>query len=141
MGHPHSKFLQILNKQEVLSISSWLNRHSICTSCQLGKRCKLPFHDSNKMCKFPLEKIHCDLWGPAPISSTQHFRYYVIFIDDCTRYTWLYPLKHKSNFYECFLKFQKLVENQFDRKIKVFQSNGGGKFTSTVLLIILLIVV
>ena len=59
-----------------------------------------------------------------------HFKYYVIFVDDCTRYTWLFPLKHKSDFYECFLKFQKLVENQFERKIKIFQSDGGGEFTS-----------
>ena len=130
MGHPHSRLLQVLYSKKVLNISSWLNKNSICTSCQLGKRCKLSFYDSKNHCQFPLEKIYCDLWGPVPIFSMQHFKYYVIFVDDCTRYTWLFPLKHKSDFYECFLKFQKLVENQFERKIKIFQSDGGGEFTS-----------
>lgn len=126
---PIQTFLKILDRKKVISISSWLNKNLVCTSCQLGKRCKLPVYDSNKICESPLEKIHCDLWGPAPISSMQLFRYYVIFIDDCTCYTRIYPLKQKYDFYECFIKFQKLVENQFDRKIKFFQSDGVGEFT------------
>ncbi|RVX11445.1 Retrovirus-related Pol polyprotein from transposon TNT 1-94 [Vitis vinifera] len=52
------------------------------------------------------------------------------FIDDHTRYTWLYPLRRKSDFFECFLKFQILVENQLERRIKIFQSDGGGEFQS-----------
>ena len=48
--------------------------------------------------------------GQAPISSIQNFCYYVIFVDDCTRYSLLYPLKNKSDFYVCFLKFKKFVE-------------------------------
>lgn len=39
-------------------------------------------------------------------------------------------MKKKSNFYDIFLKFQRLVENQFERKIKVFQCDSGGEFTS-----------
>lgn len=46
------------------------------------------------------------------------------------RYTWLYPLKNKSDFFQCYLEFQALVENFFDRKLKIFQSDGGGEFTS-----------
>ena len=76
-----------------------------------------------------------DLWGPAPNNSTQEYKYYVVFIDDHTRYnhtryTWLYPLRRKSYFFECFLKFQNLVENQLERQIKIFQSDGGGEFQS-----------
>ena len=99
-------------------------------SCQLGKSCKLPFDKSNKISEFPLEKIHCDLWGPAPLNSTQNFRYYALFIDDCTRYSWLSPLKRKSDFYDCFVKFQRQVETQLERKIKIFQYDRGGEFAS-----------
>lgn len=38
--------------------------------------------------------------------------------------------KHKSGFFENFIKFEKLVENQFSTKIKVFQTDGGGEFQS-----------
>lgn len=79
---------------------------------------------------FPLNKIHCDLWGPALILSHQGFHHYAIFVDDCTRFSWLYPMKRKSGFYDCFLKFQKLVENHFERKIRIFQCDNAGEFTS-----------
>lgn len=36
----------------------------------------------------------------------------------------------KLDFNSCFVKFLQLVENQFDRKIKIFQCNGGGEFSS-----------
>ena len=39
-------------------------------------------------------------------------------------------MKFKSDFFNCFLEFQSFVENQFDRRIKVFQSDGGGEFQS-----------
>lgn len=78
----------------------------------------------------PLLKVHCDLLGPAPVSSSQGFFYYAILIDDCTRFTWFYPLKNKSDFLEQFHKFQKLVENQFSTKIKIFQCDGGDEFLS-----------
>ena len=58
------------------------------------------------------------------------FAYYVLFIDDYSRFTWLYPLKFKSDFYDTFIQFQKFVENQHSARIKIFQSDGGAEFTS-----------
>ena len=43
-------------------------------------------------------------------------------------------LRRNLNFFTTFLKFQNLVENQFPRKIKIFQSNGGGEFQSAKLI-------
>jgi hypothetical protein len=129
LGHPHSKLLHVLASKNIIDVSSWLQTEKICSSCQMGKSCRLPFSLNNKFAYAPLVKIHCDLWGPAPITSVQKFKYYVIFVDDHTRYTWLYPLKHKSDFFSTFLTFQRLVENQFGTKIKIFQCDGGGDFS------------
>ena len=63
------------------------------------------------------------------MTTNQCFHFYVIFVNDYLRFTWLYPLKWQSEFFVCFHKFQNLVENQFDRKIKVFQCDGGGEFS------------
>ena len=78
-----------------------------------------------------LDLIHCDIWGPSPVKSNLGFLYYVIFIDDYSRFTWLYPLKFKSDFFDIFLQFQKFSKNQYSSRIKVFQSDGGTEFTST----------
>ena len=45
----------------------------------------------------------------------------MLFIDDYSRFTWLYPLKLKSKFYDIFIHFQNLVENQHFTRIKNFQ--------------------
>ena len=64
----------------------------------------------------PLDRIHCDLWGPSPVVSVQGFKYYVVFVDTYSRYSWLFPLKMKSDFCGVFIGFQKQVENQFNKK-------------------------
>ena len=92
LGHRSEKSLKFLNSQGVIYISVWHKVPSICTSCQMGKSCKLPFFLNNKIATVLLMKVHCDLWGPAPMSSSLWIKYYVIFVDDCTRFTWFYPL-------------------------------------------------
>jgi transposase InsO family protein len=57
--------------------------------------------------------------------------YYVTFIDDHSRKTWIFFLKTKSEVFKRFQEFRALVENQTRRKIKVLQSDNGGKYTST----------
>lgn len=67
----------------------------------------------------------------SPIPSSLGCRYYVIFIDDFTRFSWIYPLRAKSEVYSKFCVFQQLVENLFDAKIKMFQSDGGREFDNS----------
>lgn len=45
----------------------------------------------------------------------------------------MYPLKKKSELVDCFSKFQRRVENQFERKIKIFHTDGGGEFIASIL--------
>ena len=61
MGHPHSKILHFMHNKNLISVSSWEQEKGICVSCQMGKSCEIPFYHSNKISKFPLDKIHCDL--------------------------------------------------------------------------------
>lgn len=105
LGHPNWKLLQTLKNGNKINVTHWTSTLSICVSCQSRKSCKLPFSNSNNINDLPLQKIHCDLWGLAPNVSTQNFRFYVLFTDDFSRFTWLFPLKHKSDFFSCFLKF------------------------------------
>lgn len=67
---------------------------------------------------------------PNPTISTQQYHIYVIFIDDYSRFTLKFPLHRKSDFFECFVKFHNLVEKQFNYRLKIFQSDGGGEFIS-----------
>jgi hypothetical protein len=61
--------------------------------------------------KKDLELIHSDVFGPIPIPSLGGSLYYVSFIDDFSRKTWLYFLKKKSEVFKKFKEFKALVEN------------------------------
>ena len=45
----------------------------------------------------PFALIHSDVWGPSPVTTYAGIRWFVTFVDDCTRMTWLYVMKHKSD--------------------------------------------
>lgn len=64
----------------------------------------------------------------STILSIDSFKYYIIFVDHYTRYTWFYPLKQKSHIKQTFITFKALVENHFDCKIQNFYSDNGGEF-------------
>ncbi|CAN7140793.1 unnamed protein product, partial [Brassica rapa subsp. narinosa] len=129
LGHPNMEVLQMLSRNKAIVFTK-TSFQTLCDACQVGKSCQLPFLSSEFVSTHPLERIHCDLWGPSPIVSAQGFKYYVIFTDNFSRFTWFFPLKLKSDFLAVFLKFQQLVENQLQNTIKQFQCDGGGEFIS-----------
>jgi hypothetical protein len=129
LGHPSSEIVTRIIKDNELPISSSDFNKTIYSTCQLGKGKKQPFYASNRVTTSPLHLIHIDPWT-FPIASITAFKYYVAFIDDFSRYTWIYPLHQKSNTFATFVKFKDFVENQFNTKIKQIQSDGGGEYTS-----------
>ena len=102
-----------------------------CTHCLFGKMHNLSFQNSQFTTSSPFELVHSDLWGPAPVAFVNRFRYYILFVDHYSRFSWLYLLKSKSNAFIKFVHFNAMIENQFSSKIKTFRSDGGGEFTSS----------
>jgi len=103
----------------------------VCDSCQFGKLSRLPFFRSEHSSSVIFEKIHCDLWGSAPVLSIEKFRYCVCLVDDFSKYTWIIPLLHKSDFVDAYFAFEHYVTRQFNKHIKVFHSDGGGEIINS----------
>ena len=61
--------------------------------------------------------IHSDVEGPNPTNSINGCRYLLTFIDDCSRYCWIYFMKQKLEFFETFKVFKAMVEKSFNNKI------------------------
>lgn len=74
--------------------------------------------------------MHSDIYGPMSAQSLSEYLYYVLFIDDFSRKTWIFFLKTKSETLEKFREFKALVENQFGRKIRALRSDNGGEYIS-----------
>ena len=63
-------------------------------------------------------------------TSLSGFEYYITFIDDFSRKTWIYFLKAKSEVFEKFKEFKALIDNLSDKKIKTLRSDNGREYTS-----------
>lgn len=61
------------------------------------------------MCDEIFALIHCDIWGPFKVPSSQGHRYFVTIVDDHSRYTWIYLLKQKYEVQQVIPRFYQLV--------------------------------
>ncbi|KAL0341917.1 UNVERIFIED_CONTAM: Retrovirus-related Pol polyprotein from transposon TNT 1-94 [Sesamum calycinum] len=81
--------------------------------------------------KAVLELIHTDVCGPMRTPSHEQNRYFILFIDDYSRMTWVYFMREKSEVFKVFKKFKNLVEKQSGRSIKVLRSDRGKEYNNS----------
>jgi hypothetical protein len=98
-----------------------------CEVCVEAKFAKKPFKSIDRQTKV-LELVHSDLGDFKNYESRGGKRYYITFVDDCSRFTMVYLLRSKDEAEEMFLKYKAEVENQLDRKIKRLRSDRGGEY-------------
>ena len=131
--HLNMNSLKSLKSKDLVSgiDCKFSNEASFCECCCEGKNHKLPFSTSDKKRDLkPLDLIHSDVCGNISPATLGGGNYFVTFIDDASRYTWVYVLKHKSEVFSKFKEWKSLVENLYDRKIKTLRSDNGGEYTS-----------
>jgi hypothetical protein len=68
--------------------------------------------------------IHSDLMGPFPHPSINKVRFFLIFVDDFSCFTWIYFLRKKSEVFQHLKDFKSLIETQSKKKIKVLVGIG-----------------
>ena len=127
LGHPAFPIVDRVLRDNNLPCVSSSNNESVCDSCQRAKSHQLPYGKSHSTSSSPLELISSDVWGPAPVSVGRH-SYYVSFINDFSKYTWIYLIKQKSDVFQVFKNFQNFVERKFGRKIISMQTDWGGEY-------------
>ena len=64
------------------------------------------------------------------VSSLGAYRYYVTFIDDATRKTWIHCVQQKYDVFDTFKKFKALVENETRKRLKCLRLENGGEYCS-----------
>ena len=129
LGHPSVGYLHLLFPQ-LFSSTSNLD----CETCLLSKSHKHSYVPSNKRSESVFSLVHSDVWGPAPhMGSSMNnsgFQYFILFIDDCSRLTWVYFLKHKSEVFSKFVEFYNMILTQFQSWIQILRSDNGGEYVN-----------
>ena len=104
----------------------------VSQGCILGKHPEHKFkRASHERTSAPLELIHNDVAGPFPHMSMSQDKYALTFIDEFSKYCWVYFLKHKSEVFDLFKVFKALVENQSGRRLKILTSDNGGEYVKS----------
>ena len=101
-GHLNFDSLSQLQKQEMVKgLPTFKKINARCETCIYGKQSREPFPTSSWRANKCLQLIHSDICGPLE-TSLGGCKYFLLFIDDFTRMTWVYFLKAKSEAFEKF---------------------------------------
>lgn len=118
LGHPTNEVMSVmLAKSQISHVID--DVHRMCTACIHGKIAKKPFSGESVRCIMSFDRIHMDVWRPSSVRSIEGYRFYVTFVDDCTRHVWIFPLFNKSEVFPTFVQFYNFVEVQFGIRINV----------------------
>lgn len=125
LGHPAHKTQISIFKHLKLPYYAQACRH-----CDVTKVHRQNLGSSDSFTKSPLQLIHMDVWGPASSSTFSCSHFYLIVIDDFSRYAWIFLLKNKFDVYSIFSTFKTKIENCLSTKIKYIRTDGGGEFVN-----------
>ncbi|KAL8093468.1 hypothetical protein AgCh_035373 [Apium graveolens] len=99
-----------------------------CESCLLGKMTKSPFNGHGERAADLLGLVHTDVCGPMSTQAMGGFSYFITFIDDRSRFEYVYLMKHKSEAFEKFKEYKYEVEKQTKHSIITLRSDRGGEY-------------
>jgi hypothetical protein len=77
-----------------------------------------------------LEFVHGDLCGPITPATHDGRCYFLLLVDDCSRYMWLQLLTSKAEAATAIRQFKARVETETGKKLKILRTDRGGEFTS-----------
>ncbi|CAI7927723.1 unnamed protein product [Closterium sp. NIES-54] len=110
-----------------------------CLPCLEGRQRAAPHSSSFPPKTAPLQTLHMDVWGPARVSGQSRERYFLLVVDDYTRYTMVFPLRSKGQVVDVLIPWIRTVRLQLrerfgqDLPVLRLHSDRGGEFSSGLL--------
>ncbi|CAI6010746.1 unnamed protein product [Closterium sp. NIES-65] len=110
-----------------------------CVPCVEGRLRAAPHSSQFPPTEAPLQTLHMDVWGPAPVRGQGHERYFLLVVDDYSRYTSVFPLRSKGAVTEVLIDWIREARLQLRRSfgsdfpVLRLHSDRGGEFSSRLL--------
>ncbi|CAI7732983.1 unnamed protein product [Closterium sp. NIES-53] len=107
-----------------------------CVPCVEGRQCVAPHSSEFPPTEAPLQTLHMDVWGPACVRGQGHERYFLLVVDDYSRYTTVLPLRCKGDVTEVLIDWICAACHQLresfgsDFPVLRLHSDRGGEFSS-----------
>lgn len=109
-----------------------IQRTCLCKGCALGRLKQVPH--KGQICKGtrPLEYIHADISGPFHVEGYGGERYWAVFIDDFTRFAWVFAIKQRSDFLTCLKSVLDTAERPERRCYNLHVDKAGENISAEV---------
>ncbi|CAI5969386.1 unnamed protein product [Closterium sp. NIES-64] len=110
-----------------------------CVPCVEGRQRAAPHSSQFPPTEAPLQTLHMDVWGPARVRGQGHERYFLLVVDDYSRYTAVFPLRSKGDVIEVLIDWINAARLQLrqsfgsDFPLLRLHSDRGGEFSSGLL--------
>ncbi|CAI7856389.1 unnamed protein product, partial [Closterium sp. NIES-54] len=110
-----------------------------CLPCVEGRQRAAPHSSSFPPKTAPLQTLHMDVWGPARVSGQGREHYFLLVVDDYTRYTTVFPLRRKGQVVDVLIPWIRAVRLQLRERFRAdlpvlrLHSDRGGEFSSDLL--------
>ncbi|CAI7787678.1 unnamed protein product [Closterium sp. NIES-53] len=107
-----------------------------CVPCVKGRQRAAPHSSEFPPTEAPLQTLHMDVWGPARVRGQGHERYFLLVVDDYSRYTTVFPLRSKGDVTEVLIDWIRVARLQLrerfgsDFPVLRLHSDRGGEFSS-----------
>ena len=104
---------------------------SNCESCAMAKSNMTTYPKfSNNISNYVGQLIYSDVCGPINPTTKGGKRYFVIFLDDYSRFIKMYLLQNKNEVFQKFKIFKNFIEKHSGKDIKIFQSDNGTEYSN-----------
>lgn len=127
LGHPSMSKVDFLSDVLILPKQKSNKNHEPCHVCHLSKQKHLSFTSHRNMCEKLFELIHIDTWGPFSVPTKEGYRFFLEIVDNFSRATWVYLLKHKSDVLQVSPDFITMVETQYNMKVCAVRSDNANE--------------
>nr|KAJ0217072.1 hypothetical protein LSAT_V11C300142760 [Lactuca sativa] len=125
LGHIHYKRLKDMSKMSLIPAFDMQNNEK-CKTCMLTKITRQPFKDVRE--SKVLDLIHSDLCDFHATPSLGNKKYVINFIEDASRYCYIYLLHSKDEALDKFKIYKQQVELHKNKLIKILHTDRGGEY-------------
>jgi transposase InsO family protein len=131
-GHLNFKALRELGRKDMVKGIPVVDHvEQVCEGCTLGKQHRAPFpRASSYRAQKGLELFHTDLCGQITPTTPGGKAYFMLVVDDHSRYMWIELLRSKDEALACLKKVKARAENEKEGKLKAVRTDQGGEFNS-----------
>lgn len=127
LGHANHRSLDFLRKSMKMSMSD--KSCSSCVFCMDGKSHRFPFPTNLNRASFLHVFLHSDVWT-SPVYSNSGFKYFILFVDDFLRFTWIFRMTDKSKVPTHFHNLRLHIEKLCNCRVCCIQIDCHGEYVS-----------